>query len=234
MTRKSLLVLLVVGFWILLFTCLFISIKENKKNLIVTLNSESSRSGLEVEPTIQQIKDGLRVPFVKNIIIRVNSAGGKLPQGELLYNFINQVKQSGISVYAVIENECQSACYYGISGSNFIYSGKQSAIGYIGTIFIGPVFQKSSDPIPVVVYSGKFKYENRENEDQLKKHMNNSAKIAHLDMIKDIKKGRQGRLKGTNDQLFEGLSWTGIEAKDLGLIDDFGDINTVLNTLRLE
>ena len=46
----------------------------------------------------------------------------------------------------------------------------------------------------------------------------------HKQIIIDIQKYRTN-LKGTRDQLFEGLFWVGIEAREMGLVDDFRSLD---------
>ena len=50
----------------------------------------------------------------------------------------------------------------------------------------------------------------------------------HKDFIDVVEKSRGLKLKKTEVELFSGEFWSGRKAKDLGLIDEIGDVNQVL------
>ena len=50
----------------------------------------------------------------------------------------------------------------------------------------------------------------------------------HKDFIDVVEKSRGLKLKKTEVELFSGEFWSGKKAKDLGLIDEIGDVNQVL------
>ena len=65
----------------------------------------------------------------------------------------------------------------------------------------------------------------------------NSDHVAHLKslqgeifhLFQDWVKSRRGaKLKGSPEELFSGAFWTGIKAKELGLIDGLGDMRTIM------
>jgi len=42
-----------------------------------------------------------------------------------------------------------------------------------------------------------------------------------------VRKRREGRLKGDEDEMFSGMFWTGAKAAGLGLVDGVGDLRSV-------
>jgi len=181
-------------------------------NIVELRNIET---GIDADDLIDQIKKVLR-SNPKRIKIKVNSSGGRIVQGERIYNYLSNIK---IPVHSYIDNECLSACYYAISSSDIIYASKSSVVGNIGVMHPEPI-----PPFEIFAWAGKYKNTKPEKE-FIRKHLTKSAITTHKEMIKDIKKFRETRLKGSNQELFEGLIWTGIDAKRLGLIDEYGDLN---------
>ncbi len=50
----------------------------------------------------------------------------------------------------------------------------------------------------------------------------------HKDFINVVEKSRGAKLKKSEVELFSGEFWSGTKAKELGLIDEIGDVNQVL------
>jgi protease IV len=194
-------------------------------NIIVELKDEQTNAGIMInaDSVISPLKEAVK-KNPKLIIIKANSGGGRIVQGERIYNYIKSID---IPIHTVIGDRCVSSCYYAISSSDKIYSSKSSEVGGIGVLhYTAPKNQLDNMPI-IFAYSGTFKNPTPEKE-YIHKHMKTSARIIHESMIKDIKIGRGKALKGSQEELFEGLAWEGIRAKKLGLIDNFGSIDSLL------
>ena len=50
----------------------------------------------------------------------------------------------------------------------------------------------------------------------------------HSDFISVVEKSRGLKLKKSEVELFSGEFWSGSKAKDLGLVDELGDVNQIL------
>ncbi len=185
-----------------------VSIPNGRVSNIVRIRNGDN--GINAKDLIDQIE--LVLPSNPDkIIIEADSNGGRMAQGEMIYNYIANLK---VPVHVYIQDSCLSACYYGISSSDKIFAYKSSVVGNIGVTHPEP-----TGPFKVFAWSGKYKNPESQNE-FIKKHMTASARVVHLSAINDIKKFRGKKLTGTQDQLFEGLIWTGIDGKRLGLIDE--------------
>lgn len=57
-------------------------------------------------------------------------------------------------------------------------------------------------------------------------HIKKMLESTHEHFISAVKSGRGDRLKD-NDDIFSGLFWTGKDAKELGVIDGFGSIESI-------
>lgn len=223
-TIKSLILIIVCGGLFVL------PIKEkyrNNKIIVVELKDTKINgpmgNSLNADSIISPLKKAIS-KSPKLIIIKADSVGGRIVQGERIYNYIKSID---IPIHTVIDNSCLSSCYYAISSSDKIYSSKNSEIGSIGVIhYAAPKSQLDNMPI-VSTYSGIFKNPTPEAE-YIQKHMTSIAKIMHNVVIEDIKKARGKKLTGTDKELFQGLIWDGIRAKEKGLIDNFGTVESLL------
>jgi len=154
----------------------------------------------------------------KLIIIKANSMGGSVVQGERIYNFIKTMK---IPVHTYIDNYCLSACYYGISSSDMIFSSRSSIIGGIGVVYFNKPEPSDirKDNRNIFAFSGKYKKPKLSEMETIKNNVFESARLIHISIIEDIKDGRNGKIKGDDETVFEGLTWEGIRAEKIGLID---------------
>lgn len=181
---------------------------------------------------------GLRSAFAdkntKGIILRINSPGGSPVQASYIYNEIERLKQTrkDIKVYAVCTDLCASAAYYIAAAADEIYANPATMVGSIGVLYNGFGFVDAMQKIGVerrLLTSGEHKglmdpFTPIQNYD--KQHLQEMLDTVHQLFIKDVENGRGNRLHKTPD-IFSGTIWTGVQAKELGLIDDFGSAGYV-------
>lgn len=171
---------------------------------------------------------------VKAIVLDIDSPGGTPVEARRIYNEIRYLKNKNkdIKVYAVIGNMGTSAAYLIASSADKIYADETSFVGSIGALVNGFGFVNTLNNLGVerrLYVSGKhkgmldpFSPETEEHKQFIQK----SLDITHQEFIKNVKDGRGEALKNSPD-LFSGRFWTGKEAIELGLIDGFGDVNTL-------
>jgi protease-4 len=185
-----------------------------------------------------QVVSGLRAAFkhkrTKGIIIKANSPGGSPVQAAYIYNEINRLKKKypEIPVYAVITDLCASACYFIISAADKIYANESSLVGSIGVISQGFGFVGLMEKMGVE----RRLYTAGENKGMLdpfsperekdKQHMKKVLNKVHQYFIDAVKKGRGKRLQDSAE-IFSGLFWSGMQAKKLGLVDEFASAGMV-------
>lgn len=165
---------------------------------------------------------------VKAMILRIDSPGGSAVQADYMYNAIRYYRKKfpDIKVYAVCVDMCASAGYYVASAADEIYANPSSLVGSIGVLYNGFGFTDTMQKLGVsrrLLTAGKnkgfmdqFSAINPEQE----KEMQVMLDLIHTNFIDKVKAGRGKRLK-IDDNTFSGLIWTGIQAKERGLIDGF-------------
>lgn len=184
------------------------------------------------------IRDVLKAAFeskhVKGVILRINSPGGSPVQARQIYAEIRNLRQRHphIKIYAAIEDLGTSAAYLIAAAADGIYADKTSLVGSIGVKIDSFGFVDGMQKIGVerrLYTAGKYKgildpFSPRKPEEEA--FINEQLRTVHMAFIQNVREGRGNRLRETPD-LFSGLFWSGEQALRLGLIDGFGDAQTI-------
>lgn len=236
---KSILFVLIIGF-------IFIGPKhpsESKKeeDHVAVIDIEGtifSKSKADAEHFIKALKKVGKNKKAVALILDINSPGGSPVQADLMYRALMDFRKTypNKKVYAVCSDICASAAYYIASGAEKIYANPSSVVGSIGVLFNGFGFTDAMDKVGIsrrLMTAGKNKGFldpfSPVNEGD-KKKLQVILDIVHQQFKQAVLKGRGNRLKVT-DETFSGLFWTGLQAKEMGLIDDFGSIYDTFKTI---
>jgi protease IV len=169
----------------------------------------------------------------QGIILRINSPGGSPVQAGIIYDEIR--RQRGLHdkpIYAVVEDLCASGGYYIASATDKIYVDKASLVGSIGVIMDQFGFVGSIEKMGIerrVLTSGENKAFLDPFAPLKPEHAAHAKQMLgeiHQQFIDVVRKGRGSRLKDS-PELFSGLFWTGAKSIELGLADEFGNVETV-------
>lgn len=165
---------------------------------------------------------------LKAVILRIDSPGGSPVQADYMYNTVRYYhkKYPDIKIYAVCVDACVSAAYYIAAAADEIYANPSSLVGSIGVLYNGFGFVDAMQKLGVtrrLQTAGR----NKGFLDQFspvlpaqEKQMQTILDLIHQQFINKVKEGRGKRLHIDNDT-FSGLYWTGLQAKEQGLIDGF-------------
>lgn len=168
------------------------------------------------------------------VAFSVNSPGGSPVQSRQIHNRIRQLaEEKDKKVFMFVEDVAASGGYMIACAGDEIYVDPSSIVGSIGVVSGGFGFPGLLKKIGVerrVYTAGKnkatldpFMPEKKADIDRLKK----LQLEIHQVFIDMVKASRGERLKET-DETFTGAFWTGYEGKELGLVDDIGDMRSVL------
>lgn len=168
------------------------------------------------------------------VILRINSPGGSPVQASNIYNemIYQRKKYPKIKLYVVCSDLCASAAYYIASAGDSIYANPSSLVGSIGVILDSFGFVDGMHKLGVerrMFTAGDHKgfldpfspLKPDEQQEAL-----SLLKNVHEKFIHDVQQGRGNRLKN-NPEIFSGMVWTGSQALPLGLIDGFGNAQSV-------
>jgi protease-4 len=181
---------------------------------------------------------GLRTAFenkaTAGIILRANSPGGSPVQSRYIYDEIKRLrgKYPDKPLYAVIGDTCASGCYYVVSAADKIYANPSSLVGSIGVIMSSFGLMDAAKKLGVerrLFTAGENKgfldpFSPIKPEER--RHLQSMLDRIHKQFIQAVRDGRGKALKETKET-FSGLFWTGDQAREMGLVDDFGSASFV-------
>ncbi len=192
-------------------------------------------SFLTFESLREQIDQAFKHKRLLAVCLVVNSPGGKPVQAELIASYIRTLAdEKAVPVYSFIEDVAASGGYWLACAGDEIYASKSSIIGSIGVISSGFGLQKAIEKLGIErrIYT---QGENKsildpfcaEKKEDVKIIKNVQAQI-HSHFIAYVKSRRKSRLSQSDAFLFSGEFWPGQSAADFGLIEDIGDLYSVI------
>lgn len=173
-----------------------------------------------------------------HVVLDINSPGGSAVQSELIGSLIRRrAEETKARVHAVIQEVGASGGYWLACAADHIHASALSIVGSIGVIGggFGLVELMARLGVERRLYTAgqnkarldPFSPERPEDVDFAKRLM---ADIH--EQFKDwVRTRRAGRLKGDETSLFDGSFMLGAQALDLGLIDEFNDLDSVVRAL---
>lgn len=194
--------------------------------------------GIEGGVLADQMNDSLRRAFnnkfSKGVVMRINSPGGTPVQSAEINEEITRLRElyPNKPMHVVVSDLCASGGYFVAVAADQIYANRSSIVGSIGV---------RMDSFGFVDAMKKYGIERRSitagankaildpflpMQPAQKAHAEKMLAVVHQEFINTVKAGRGDRL-ADNPDLFSGLFWSGVGAKELGLIDDFGGLDYV-------
>lgn len=209
--------------------------KGKKQIAQISLNGEiGSNMDVDAYDVIQALDTADDDKNTQAIILDINSPGGSPVQASYIYNEIHRLQKvhQNIPIDSVCEDLCASAAYYIASASNHIYANPYSLVGSIGVLMDSFGFVDTLKKVGAtrrLYTAGKYKgfmdpFSPVQSEEI--NFLQTMLDSDHTLFIHDVKQGRGARLKN-DPNLFTGLVWNGVQAKDLGLTDGFGSFDDI-------
>ena len=183
---------------------------------------------------IKALRNAVKNEETKGIILHVNSPGGSPVQASYIYNEIRKIKAEhpDLPIHAVASDVCASGCYYIVAAVDNIYVNPSTLVGSIGVIMEGFGFVDTMKKLGIerrLVTAGNHKAlmdpfsPEKVGE---RKYMQQVLAQVHQQFITAVKDGRGERLQ-VDEDTFSGLVWTGEQGVEFGLVDGFGNDDSV-------
>ncbi len=214
---------------------------KNKKNksknniAIMTLEGSISKNSLsfdEVYKKLQTIKD---IDNLKGLIIEINSPGGSAYESSLIHSMLKQ-EFKNIPIFISMKDVCASGGYFIASSGQKIFANKSTLTGSIGVVALYPNVKNLLNKIGVN-YSGvekgetvdfaDFSQELNENTETLFKEQMSSVYKEFKTVVMRARIMTDNRL----EKIAGGRVWTGLEAKENGLVDKIGNLDDTIKEL---
>lgn len=184
---------------------------------------------VDIRPVLEKIDEARKDPFIKGVLIAVDSPGGAVaPSVELAYA-IKELKELK-PVVAYASGTMASGSYYASIWSNKIIANPGSMIGSIGVIFQSFNVEELISKLGIKTQTAKIgKYKEsgtpfREWEEYEKEELNKVISQTYDMFVADVSLARG--LEPQNHQSFaDAHIFTAFGAKEVGLIDEVGTIS---------
>lgn len=193
------------------------------------------RPGITMAGVARLIDRAFDTKRARAVALSINSPGGSPVQSHLIYRRIRQrAEEKKLPVLAFVEDVGASGGYMLACAGDEIVCDVSSVVGSIGVVGATFGLDKAIAKLGIerrVYTAGDHKVsldpflpENPEDVARLKAIQHD----IHQSFIGLVKASRGGRLKGPESALFSGEYWAGQKALEYGLVDDLGDMRSVL------
>ena len=233
---RSLLWMLLAGalIWVLAHDALPSSTPSLQHTAMISIRGEIADQGeASAEAVLPALRSAMEDKGAQALVLLINSPGGSPVQAGLINDEIQRLRALHKKpVYAVVEESCASGAYYIAAAADRIYVDKASIVGSIGVLMNGFGFVEAMDKLGVerrLLTAGEnkgFLDPFSPQSDEHKKHAQVMLDQIHQQFIDVVRQGRGERLKEVPG-MFSGLFWTGEQAVQLGLADEFGSLDSV-------
>jgi protease IV len=198
---------------------------------------------IEIEGAIMDMKEPMEdvVKFkeddsVKGVILRINSPGGAVGPTQEIYSEIKKLKQSK-KVYVSMGSVCASGGYYLAVTGEKVYASPSTITGSIGVIMEQAVVEDLMKKIGIesnTIKSGPLKDTGtpfRKMREDEKKYLQGLIDSIYEQFVNDVAEGRKMPVDQIK-QLADGRIYTGLQAKETGLIDNIGTFYDVVDEMQ--
>ncbi len=200
-----------------------------------TISSEQRPGRINIESADPLLERAFRIKKAPAVAIVINSPGGSAVQSRLISNRIRQLAdETHKQALIFVEDLAASGGYFIAVGGDEIFADPSSIVGSIGVIYAGFGFVGAIEKLGIdrrIYTAGKnkstldpFMPEKKADVDRIKTF----ELDIHQVFIDHVKARRGDKLKGKDDELFTGEWWTAVRGLEMGLIDQLGDLHTVL------
>jgi protease-4 len=176
---------------------------------------------------VAQLRQAGEDPFVRAVILRVNSPGGSVVASDEIYNQVLDLKRAGKPVVASFGEVAASGGYYVSAGASRIVSDPSSFTGSIGVILILVNLEEAAGNLgiePIVVKSGRLKdigspFRDLTVEERgIFQAMIDESYERFVDVVAEGRHLPESEVR----ELATGQPYTGQQALDAGLVDTLG------------
>jgi signal peptide peptidase SppA len=197
--------------------------------------SSPLRPGLSIAGVARMLDRAFGTRNARAVALVINSPGGSAVQSHLIYRRIRALaEEKKLPVIAFVEDVAASGGYMLACAADEIVSDPASIVGSVGVIGASFGFPEAMRKLGIerrIYTAGEHKStldpflpENEHDVARLKAVQQDIHR-----MFKALVRERRGeRLNGDDDTLFTGEYWVAGAAQNLGLVDQLGDIRSVL------
>ncbi len=182
------------------------------------------------DSTSELIREARDDDSIRALVLRVNSPGGSSFASDLILREVELTKEAGKPVVVSMGDVAASGGYWISMGGDKIYASPSTITGSIGIFGMLPTFQDSlaklgvhSDGVGTTKLSDAFDL-TRPMTPEMKQVFQLSIDHGYQQFITKVAKNRHMKVEDV-DAIAQGRVWSGSDAKRLGLVDAYGDLD---------
>jgi len=197
------------------------------------IDGEAPRGAAGGDTIAELIAEATRDKDIKALVLRVDSPGGSVMASEKIRQALVTAKAQGLPLVASFGPVAASGGYWIATAADEIYAEPTTITGSIGVFAIIPSFQRTlkrfgiyGDGVKSTPYSGEPDFING---------MSADSKLIAQATVNDIYRRFTGIVATARrmpvadvEKIAEGRVWAGSTAKDIKLIDRYGDLDTAI------
>ncbi|MEQ1438256.1 signal peptide peptidase SppA [Fontimonas sp. SYSU GA230001] len=176
------------------------------------------------------LDDARRDDDVAAVVLRIDSPGGSVFAAEQIRRGVQNLRAAGKPVVASMSSVAASGGYWVAMDTDQIWAHETTITGSIGVFGLIPTLDKSlaklgihTDGVGTTALAGAFRIDRPLNEEAQAIIQLGVEKVYH-DFIGGVAAARKLPLDRVN-LVARGRVWSGEDARELGLIDEFGDLH---------
>lgn len=173
---------------------------------------------------------------VKAVVLRVDSGGGSATASEVISREIELTRQAGKPVFVSMGSVAASGGYWIAAQADQIWASSTTITGSIGIFGAFPTFEKSlkslgitSDGVGTTKLADAFD-PSRPLNDLVAQSMNQMIEQGYRRFVQRVAEGRNMEPEAV-EKIAQGRVWAGTTAKDLGLIDEIGNLQDTIRAV---
>ena len=171
---------------------------------------------------------------VKAVVLRINSPGGSVISSDAIWHEVERLQEDGKPVVVSMGDLAASGGYYIACGSDKIFSQPSTITGSIGVFMMMPNTRGlmedklgiTFDTVSTAKYSTRLNgiyAPNAEESVALQSSVDNYYQI----FLQRVAEGRNMTVEQVHE-VAQGRIWTGVKAKELGLVDEIGELDDAI------
>jgi len=193
------------------------------------MNGSQPPGSIGSDSTAELLRRAREDESVKAVVLRVDSPGGSVFASRIIGNEIDALKASGKPVVASMSSIAASGGYWISMTADRIFASPATITGSIGVFGMFPTFERTLDAVGITTDgTGTTRWAGEMRPDRTMAPYTREL-FQHLidkdydDFITRVAEGRKMD-KSAVDEIAQGQVWTGEDARDNGLIDEFGEL----------
>jgi protease IV len=179
------------------------------------------------ESTAQLLRAARQDDEIRAVVLRIDSPGGSVLASEQIYREVQALKKDGKPVVVSMSDVAASGGYYIAAGADQIIASPNTITGSIGVFAGVPTFSRSLarlginvDGLGTTPLSGAMQLDRPMSPDAARL-IQITVDHAYEEFLARVAKGR-GKTREAIDAIAQGRVWSGMDARQQGLVDRLG------------